>query len=758
MKISIIRSFNKTISYTGFIANNTFSTGTTMSNTNSLFGGNRFGSSTSGGLFSTSNTGGLGGFSSATTTNVVGTTIKFSPLLGTDMMIKNGNNQSINTRHQCITCMKEYENKSLEELRYEDYQANRKGNTSTMPMFGSSTNQTSNLFGTPSTSAVSFNTNQPTNSLFNTKPAFGSATTTAATTSIFNTTFNKSFSTNTNAFGSTQPTSLFGSTTTNTTTSGFGQPTNNLFNLNSQTAATNQVKPTSFFTNTTTQTNSLFSNTATNTNSLAKPSLFGTATPFGAPASSASTNFNFNSAQPATTSTSLFSNNQGTSLFGNNANTTANAQPKSMFNFSQNTGLGTQTNTAGQATSSLFGNTGGTLGTTNLGGTTNLFGNMGNTNTSSLFGNTNTAGTNLMGTTPLNQSNLLQPQITSPTGLQSSDLLMNRLQSLPYGSSSLFQLNKVGSPNSQASLKFTTDPKILNKYKVSFANNSSGNQVQRVPTGSIKNTSSLLFDGLDDENNSDEKKTSFNIFVPRKNIKKLTIKSKDNLNASSTSSLNNEEINRPQQQQSLNLQLTSNSSTSGTNLMNKKPNETLAEDNTVLEYFRQQPQKAFSSTPAAMSGNSENTSPNALPTIQSPGQSVIVTNKSNHHAVISSPETSLTTSLNSSQNYSILGPHYESGDCISPPAVSNSTYSVPRCKVILTRTEYFTVPPLEELEVVNDTCVVESFEVGRHGYGSIFWEGPLDIYGLNLDEVVHIRRKEVIVYPDDENKPGEGKI
>lgn len=43
------------------------------------------------------------------------------------------------------------------------------------------------------------------------------------------------------------------------------------------------------------------------------------------------------------------------------------------------------------------------------------------------------------------------------------------------------------------------------------------------------------------------------------------------------------------------------------------------------------------------------------------------------------------------------------------------------------------------------------------GYGSIFFPGEVNVAALNLDEVVHFRRKEVIVYPDDKNKPLEGE-
>lgn len=47
-------------------------------------------------------------------------------MTGTDTMIKGGVNTTINTRHQSITVMKEYDSKIFEELRFEDYCANRK--------------------------------------------------------------------------------------------------------------------------------------------------------------------------------------------------------------------------------------------------------------------------------------------------------------------------------------------------------------------------------------------------------------------------------------------------------------------------------------------------------------------------------------------------------------------------------------------------------------------------------------------------------
>jgi hypothetical protein len=49
-----------------------------------------------------------------------------NPLISTDVIQKNGQSITITTFHNCITALKQYENKSLEELRWEDYQLNKR--------------------------------------------------------------------------------------------------------------------------------------------------------------------------------------------------------------------------------------------------------------------------------------------------------------------------------------------------------------------------------------------------------------------------------------------------------------------------------------------------------------------------------------------------------------------------------------------------------------------------------------------------------
>jgi len=89
----------------------------------SLFGGTQSGTftatpaqatGTGGGLFGTGTQ--AGGFLSTAAGAAAssGTTVKFVPLAGTDVVMKGGSQQSVTTKLQCITGMKEYEAKSLE--------------------------------------------------------------------------------------------------------------------------------------------------------------------------------------------------------------------------------------------------------------------------------------------------------------------------------------------------------------------------------------------------------------------------------------------------------------------------------------------------------------------------------------------------------------------------------------------------------------------------------------------------------------------
>ncbi|VDN95880.1 unnamed protein product [Rodentolepis nana] len=301
---------------------------------------------------------------------ISGTTVKFNPPLVNDLVQKNGQKVQVNAKHMCISAMKEYSDKSMEELRVEDYLQNRKsgaaatksifGSTSTSA-FGFGTAQTtasslfgstpaaqttqSSLFGSANTNSI-FGSSQPMgsfgqSSIFGSKPLFGPSTT---STTGLNLTTNQQQST---GFGFGQNTqqqgSIFGSGSTfgaaNTTASSFGvfgaQPSS------TQSSGFSFGKPAG---------SSIFGATTTTT-----PSLFGStqptvqASPFGAPATSQTSNI-FGGVKPA--GTSLFGTTTASAFsFGAKTNTT------SLFSTPANntTGFGLGTSTSNTLQTGLFG-------------------------------------------------------------------------------------------------------------------------------------------------------------------------------------------------------------------------------------------------------------------------------------------------------------------------------------------------------------------------------------------------------------------
>ena len=80
--------------------------------------------------------------------------------------------------------------------------------------------------------------------------------------------------------------------------------------------------------------------------------------------------------------------------------------------------------------------------------------------------------------------------------------------------------------------------------------------------------------------------------------------------------------------------------------------------------------------------------------------------------------------------------------------------------VKLKRAGYYTIPSMSELSTMVDpegNLNVENFTIGRQGYGNIFFPGMTNIKGMNFDDIVFFRHKEVIVYPDDSKKPELGQ-
>ncbi|XP_060942468.1 nuclear pore complex protein Nup98-Nup96 isoform X2 [Limanda limanda] len=703
--------------------NNAFS-----ANKPTSFGSFATSTSSGGGLFGSTNTAsnpfgganslfGGAGFPAA---QQPGTTVKFNPPIGNDTMVKAGVTTSINTKHQCITAMKEYENKSLEELRFEDYTAGRKGQTNPMA------SATSSLFNAPAAAPTA------------TTGLFGS---TAPNTSF-------SFGQNKGTFGAAAP-------------GGFGAPTSGLFTQPAQQPAASLFKP---FGQTTTAPNTGFSFGNTNTMGQANTStmgLFGSTAPpqsgglFGTAQTSTAAGFGTGTGMFGQTNTGFGNVGTQQSLFGNKA-AGFGATTTSAPSFGTGTGLfgnkpaltlGTGTNTssfgfaANPAAGSLFGNKPATGG---LGaGLGTSFGAVGQGQTSLFGNNQNKLGTTLgtigqFGATAFNSGTSTMgfgaPQqpvaLTDPSAAAAQQAMLQQQLSVlaysPYGDSPLFR-NPLSDPKKKEERLKPTNPTAQKALTTPTHYKLTPRPATRVRPKSLSSSGSSksqLFDGLDD----DEPSLTNGAFVPRKSIKKLVLK---NLNSSQYSSQPETEpddlASPPEYPQN------------GHSLMEEEeelggPGSQADDDPEVTQFY---------------------VNPIAKPIPQGRAQTSLqdtISDLNMHKAARNGLELSSDDVLASLGEESLQEERED-----EQQEIQQSPHPA---GIVLNRVGYYTIPSMKDLADMTDEhgeCLVENFTIGRKGYGSIFFPGEVNVSGLSLDEIVHFRRKEVIVYPDDKNKPLEGE-
>ncbi|XP_055851042.1 nuclear pore complex protein Nup98-Nup96-like isoform X2 [Episyrphus balteatus] len=70
----------------------------------------------------------------------------------------------------------------------------------------------------------------------------------------------------------------------------------------------------------------------------------------------------------------------------------------------------------------------------------------------------------------------------------------------------------------------------------------------------------------------------------------------------------------------------------------------------------------------------------------------------------------------------------------------------------MTRYGYYTIPSLDNLKYfISDdgACIVPTFTIGRKGYGKVCFNNEVNVTGINIDDLVHFRNKEIIIYPNE---------
>ncbi|KAL8559558.1 hypothetical protein ACOMHN_018721 [Nucella lapillus] len=760
-----------------------FGTTPTASTGGGLFGGGTQQPSTGSSLFGATGGGLFGGASSAAGG---GTTMKFNPPSGQDTVTKSGVSSNINTRHQCITAMKEYENKSLEELRVEDYLASRKGKQQ-------------------GTATAFFGQTAPATQAATTGFSFGQPTASTGGGGGFSFGANPAASTGGGGgvFGVTR--SLFGGTNTVTTSQSgfsFGAPAvatqaGSLFGAN---------KP--LFGTTTTQAGGLFGTS--------QPSAFGASTGFGG-FGTAQTGGGLLGSKPlgfGTTTTASTGFGAGGSLFNKPATSTgfsfgtgntgfgATATGGGLFGAAKpggfgagTTGLGTGTSFGtglgtGATTGGLFGSQpakpGFNFGST---GTTGAF-SLGGAPTGGMFGG-NTA---TIGTTTTSVSNT------------AADLQQQLRAFSPYGDNPLFwNLNNQNSGKREEVLK-PTNP-VAQKAVL----DSGGYKVSPRPVAKIRpkalhglmtGSKGHLFEGLEEE---EDLGFGAELFVPRRSVKKLMLKKGGRGGGGSVLSRSSSLADTPDgpqmatrpvapitrpldgQQQGQGdeadppdtttpirrpADMTTPSNTTG----DSPRRESEGMSSTIQTLYPRLLESSLTGEPAGLD-REDGEGDDPLLLLQQQGQDSSLADQDTTY------DSNITNSNISNLSVDPLpvdSPPRPAGVVLTRlgfytiPSMEELAHMVDKdgwkllldspphpAGVVLTRPGYYTIPSMEELAHMVDedgNCFVEELTIGRQNYGSVFFYGVINVAGLDLDSIVHFRRKEICVYPDDGTKPpmGEG--
>ncbi|KAF1762420.1 hypothetical protein GCK72_010682 [Caenorhabditis remanei] len=760
----------------------------------SLFGGAATTTQTGGGLFgsnttantgtsslfgsSNNNTSAGGGLFGASGSTVSGTTVKFDPPINSDTMLRNGISQTISTKHMCISAMNKYSDKSMEELRVEDYIANRKA-----PGAGTTTTTGGGLFGSSNTTTnqaggglFGSNNAQPKTSLFggaSTSSPFGGTNTTTTGSSLFGNNNANTSGAGSSLFGAKPAgSSLFGNTAATTGGSTFGQSTgSSLFGGNNQPANTSG----SLFGQPQTQPSggSLFGN---NNAGSTGTSLFGSNQPpqqqnaftFGGGAATSNA-----FGQPAAnTGGSLFGNtstaNTGGSLFGSKPATSSGftfggSQPTTTNSFgSTNTGGGLFGNNAPKP-GGLFGST--TTGTTGGG----LFGSQPQANTGGLFGSN-------QATQPLNtgfgnaaqQQVVVQPQVAPvPVIGVTADVLqmqanMKSLQSqltyAPYGDSSLLKYNNsseakesnlsaqqrqlrflaakkgaAASPGQESSFIVPPVSKVMSDLSPALSRTS---EVTKDLNYTSKEAPPSLGRGL--------RNSTFNGSMSMAN---QSVHESGALNRTIDSTLDaslNGSSNRLGVRGSVrksNLKQLDFSALSDTSRMGSVGRESHVADPDAL--------------PRISESERRSDTVNSTPSVD-PVQAVINRQQDRKR---DPPSLNLDTTCDEHTGLEPVSTASSATSVVSTPSEENPIDNT-AAGVKLSKPDYFSLPTINEMKnmVKNGKVVLpEGLTIGRSSYGSVFWPGKFELKDIVLDEVVVFRHKEVTVYPNEEEKAPEGQ-